>query len=353
MNFGPSKTEPRLNDDNTRVVPRRADGYFKRDDEGWGVMTMRFALVGSGGLYTTVEDLFRWDQNFYHNTLGAGTQALIDTTLTHGLLTSGDTLSYAFALGVGSYRGLKTVGHGGSLGGYRADLKRFPEQQFATAILCNVADVNPGVLANQVADLYLAEVLEPAASASEPETEPEARTVATVDPAIYDDYAGKYVDESGLVIRMTREGSTLMLDWPGYPPIELFPESETMFFQHVDEDRFAFHREASGDVAGLTVHRGARQLPFTRIPALTASELAAYAGVYHSDELQVTYTLSVKEEQLFLQIRSGSTTEITPSGKDKSTANVGSMAFERDDHGTVTGFVLQSGRVRNLRFVKR
>ena len=342
-----------FHDDNTRVVPRRADGYFKRDDGGWGVMTMRFALVGSGGLYTSVEDLFRWDQNFYHNTLGAGTQALIDTTLTRGLLTSGDTLSYAFALGVGSYRGLKTVGHGGSLGGYRADLKRFPEQQFATAILCNVANVNPGALANQVADLYLAEVLAPAASASASETRPEARTVATVDPAIYDDYAGKYADESGLVISMTREGSKLMVDWPGYPPIELFPESETMFFQHVDEDRFVFEREASGDVAGLTVHRGARQIPFTRVPVLTARDLAVYVGVYYSDELQVTYTLSVKEEQLFLQIRSGSPTEMTPSGKDKSTANVGSMAFERDAEGMVTGFVLQSGRVRNLRFVKQ
>ena len=114
-----------FHDDNTMVVPRRADGYFKRDDGDWGVMTMRFALVGSGGLYTTVEDLLRWDQNFYHNTLGAVLQALIDTTLTRGILTSGDAVSYAFALGVGAYRGLKTVGHSGSLGGYRADLRRF------------------------------------------------------------------------------------------------------------------------------------------------------------------------------------------------------------------------------------
>ncbi len=344
----------RLNDDNTRVVPRRADGYFKRDDESWGVMTMRFALVGSGGLYTTVEDLFRWDQNFYHNTLGAGTQALIDTTLTRGLLTSGDTLNYAFALGVGSYRGLKTVAHSGSLGGYRADLKRFPEQQFATAILCNVANVNPGALANQVADLYLAEVLAPAASASasEPETKPEARTVATVDPAIYDDYAGKYADERGLVISMAREGSTLMLDWPGSPPVELFPESETMFFQHVDEDRLAFYREASGDVAGLTVHRGARQIPFTRVPALTARELAAYTGVYHSDELQVTYAIALDERQLSLRIQSNPPTALSITKQDEASAEVGTMAFERDDHGTVTGFVLQSGRVRNLRFTK-
>ena len=93
-----------------------------------------------------------------------------------------------------------------------------------------------------------------------------------------------------------------MLDWPGYPPVELLPESETMFFQRYDEDRFAFRREASGDVAGLTVHRGARQLPFTRVPALTARDLAAYAGVYHSDELQVTMTSNTATATLLMPI---------------------------------------------------
>ena len=340
-----------FHDDNTMVVPRRADGYFRQDDGSWGVMTMRFALVGSGGLYTTVEDLVRWDQNFYHNTLGAGAQTLIDTTLTRGILASGDTLNYAFALGVGSYRGLKTVGHGGSLGGFRANLVRFPEHQFATAILCNLANVNPGALANRVADLYLADVLAPTASASEPETEAEARTVATVDPAIYDDYHGKYADALGLVIGIAREGERLILDWPGYDAIELFPESETMFFQHIDEDRFAFHREASGEVAGLTVHRGARRIHFTRIPAWTADELAAYAGAYHSDELQVTYTIALNDGDLTLRIQSNPPSELSVTRQDNASAEVGSMTFERDDHGAVTGFVLQSGRVRNLRFV--
>ena len=258
-----------FHDDNTRVVPRRADGYFKRDDEGWGVMTMRFALVGSGGLYTSVEDLFRWDQNFYHNTLGAGTQALIDTTLTRGLLTSGDTLSYAFALGVGSYRGLPTVGHGGSLGGYRADLKRFPEQHFATAILCNVANVNPGALAKPVADLYLAEVLAPEESEAE------------------------------------------------------------------------------------AAYQNGQETPAKRLSDVPPDALADYVGEYHSDELQVTYAIALDEGQLSLRIQSNPPSALSVNKQDEASAEVGTMAFERDDHGMVTGFVLQSGRVRNLRFVKR
>ena len=46
--------------------------YFrhpKRKNE-YTAFISRFDLVGSGGLYTTVEDLFLWDQNFYHGKVG-------------------------------------------------------------------------------------------------------------------------------------------------------------------------------------------------------------------------------------------------------------------------------------------
>ncbi len=318
-------------------------------------MTMRFALVGSGGLYTTVEDLFRWDQNFYHNTLGLGTPALIDTTLTRGLLTSGDTLSYAFALGIGSYRGLKTVAHSGSLGGYRANLKRFPEQRFATAILCNVANVNPGALANQVADLYLAEVLEPEESEAEAASSPGERKEVTVDQTIYDDYVGRYelTRQPGLIITITREDDRLMGEATGQSKAELFPESETKFFLKVANVQIAFERDNAGYVHQLMVYQNGREIPAKRLSDLPPEALADYVGEYHSDELQVTYALSLDAGKLALRIQSNPPSELLVTKQDEASAEVGTMAFERDDHGTVTGFILQSGRVRNLRFAKR
>ena len=89
------------------------------------------------------------------------------------------------------------------------------------------------------------------------------------------------------------------------------------------------------------------------MPTWTAREQAAYAGVYHSDELQVTYTIALDEGQLSLRIQSNPPFELLVMKQDEAGAEVGSMAFERDAEGIVTGFVLQSGRVRNLRFVKR
>ncbi|NIM49557.1 MAG: serine hydrolase [Gemmatimonadales bacterium] len=346
--------ESHFHDDNTHVVPNRADGYSRRDDGSWGAMTMRFALVGSGGLYTTVEDLFRWDQNFYHNRLGTGGQALIDTTLTRGVLNNGNELDYAFAISLGEYRGRPTVSHGGALGGYRAHLVRFPEQRFSVAMLCNLANVNPGSLANQIADAYLADQLAPEAETAAPKAEERAeRKVAQVDPAVYDDYVARYVNQTGLVLAVTKEDGRLLLDWPGIPTLELLPESETTFFQQYDEDRFSFQRDGAGRVARLFVHRGGDTTSFMRAPTMTPGQLAEYAGTYFSDELEVAYRLFVKDGELLLQIRSRSPTPVTIVRNDMAAARVGRVAFERDDEGRITGFTLNAGRVRNLRFVRR
>ena len=72
-----------------------------------------------------------------------------------GLLNSGESSGYAFALNNGVYRGLKTVSHGGSLAGYRAQLMRFPEEKTSIIILANRGDSNPTDKTLQVADVIL------------------------------------------------------------------------------------------------------------------------------------------------------------------------------------------------------
>lgn len=49
----------------------------------------RIDIIGDGSIYTTSEDFFKWDQNFYRNTLSKGTQNLINTVLTTGKLNDG------------------------------------------------------------------------------------------------------------------------------------------------------------------------------------------------------------------------------------------------------------------------
>lgn len=148
-------------DNNSRIIPNRASGYHENSDGKIENMIMRFDLVGSGGLYSTVQDLFLWDQNFYDNQLGTRGQDLIKDMLTNGRYNDGSEVDYAFALKNDTYRGLRTVSHSGALGGYRSHFLQFPDQLFSVVILSNVTNFGPGDKAYAVADICLESQLEP------------------------------------------------------------------------------------------------------------------------------------------------------------------------------------------------
>lgn len=137
-------------------VPALAVGYaFSKKNGKFKTDITPLDLVGDGGVYTSVEDLFLWDQNFYHNTLGKKSQHLIDFILTPGRLTNGKQLDYAFGLNVEIYHGHRIISHEGEFVGYVSAIIRFPEQDFSVIILSNLNDVEVGDLAFTVAQLYL------------------------------------------------------------------------------------------------------------------------------------------------------------------------------------------------------
>jgi CubicO group peptidase (beta-lactamase class C family) len=117
-------------------------------------MIMRFDLVGSGGLYTTVEDLFLWDQNFYNSKIGS--DQFITKLLTTGKLNDRTDTKYAFALQKDVLLGKRVIGHSGSLGGYRAQFMQFPEEKTSIIILGNYADFKPAERAHDLAKVLFA-----------------------------------------------------------------------------------------------------------------------------------------------------------------------------------------------------
>jgi len=149
-----------FHDDPGHIVRARAMSY-ETDESGELKQNYvsTFDFVGQGGLYTTVEDLIKWDQNFYENRVGGA--GFTEAMLTRGELTNGEKIPYALGLMHMDYRGQKVIDHAGGMMGFRADLVRFPDQHFSVSALCNHSDINPSELARRVADLYLANVLEP------------------------------------------------------------------------------------------------------------------------------------------------------------------------------------------------
>jgi CubicO group peptidase (beta-lactamase class C family) len=100
-------TNTHFHDDHRMIVPKRAYSYAPRESgEGFEHRVLSFANVGTTSLFTTVEDLARWDRNFYEP--GAGDADAMALLQLRCVLNDGTTTGYAAGLMIGEYRGLKT-----------------------------------------------------------------------------------------------------------------------------------------------------------------------------------------------------------------------------------------------------
>ena len=148
-------TVSHFHDDHTQPVRGRAIAYspLSGGGGGWKINVWNNDIVGQGGLMTTLEELQKWDENFYTGTVGGRT--LLSRQLERGVLNDGKQIAYAFGLEIGEYRGLPMVEHSGSTGGYRSDITRFPEQHTSLATICNVSNADAVGLAHRMADVVL------------------------------------------------------------------------------------------------------------------------------------------------------------------------------------------------------
>ena len=260
-----SMTQTRFYDDPNAIIRNQAFGYSPKRDGGYRLDILRSDVIGDLGVITTVEDFLHWDNNFYENKLGARTKDLITMMFTRGRTSNEEELSYALGLEFDSYRGLKTMGHGGSAVGYVAEFLQFPEQRFSVVILSNLSSFRPGRLARQVADLYLADQLsEVQASDERDRTRPDApEPIERPTPELEAFIGDFYSEELDFVYSFMVEGSSLQFEIRG-SRMELLPLSEDQFGWGRRE--LNFFRDESGIVSGFTLDAGdVQDLNFQKI----------------------------------------------------------------------------------------
>ena len=149
-------------DDHTKPHPAGplAMGYAPKDSGFEKALYTNFEQVADGGLWSTLNDLMAWDQNFYRPKVGD--QAFLDQIQTPGKLNDGRPLEYGFGLMARDYGGLRTIVHSGAFMGYRTMIQRFPDQRWTAVMLCNLYTMSPETLALRIADIYLADALDKA-----------------------------------------------------------------------------------------------------------------------------------------------------------------------------------------------
>jgi CubicO group peptidase (beta-lactamase class C family) len=340
-------------DNHKRIVPMRATGYSPNPRGGFQIEMSNFEQTGDGAVQTSIEDLLLWDQNFYEPKVGG--KAFLEQIQTVGALNNGEKRDYASGLFIGEYKGLRRVSHGGSWAGYRAELARFPDQNFSVACLCNLSATNPSALAMRVADVYLAESIK-ALELKKPMTGGGLTVELGVAEEKLKEKAGVYRSLTNGELRrvMLRDGK-LRIDAFTRFSSELKPFSETQFNIAGQEGAVAEFGSTGGKPQLHLSRNDRKPETFERVEAFepSAGQLNEFAGNYYSEELDTTYRMSIEQGRLFVIDSKNEKEPLTSTIRDSFAIISGpQFEFSRDAAGKVSGFGVHAGRIRNVRFSK-
>jgi CubicO group peptidase (beta-lactamase class C family) len=237
--FEPLKMSNSGYDRHGAILKNRATGYSlkngKRVNSEYLDMTIPHA---AGALYSTVEDLFAWNEALFSDKLLSAKSREVMMTV--------DKNNYAYGLAVSQQHNRKMVSHGGGINGFNTSLARFPEDKVTVVVLRNTdyGAPNPGKISQDLAAIVLG--VPP-------------RVAVKIDPKILDAYVGQYELRPNFVLTMTREGDSLMTQATGQPKFELFPESETKFFLKDVDAQVTFVKDDKGAITNLILHQGVDQ----------------------------------------------------------------------------------------------
>lgn len=140
-------------------VPDRAYGYT--NDNGVWLETDQSptsATLGDGGIYSSVDDLIKWDDALTSHSLL--TEKEFQPAVTPVKIPGQSSVSdkenegYGFGWFLDTYRGRQRMWHTGDTIGFQTVIERFPDSNLTIIVLANRTDLNPKNLADKVANLY-------------------------------------------------------------------------------------------------------------------------------------------------------------------------------------------------------
>ena len=140
-----------------KVLPHRAAGY---EPQGSTLANARYLDMtipfSAGGLYSTVEDLYLWDQALY-------TEKLLSRKSLDTMFTPVKN-NYGYGWGIDTQQGIKAIAHGGGINGFVTFIARYTDAKAVIIVLCNNMRANPGAVVRDLAKMALADKMTPAAS---------------------------------------------------------------------------------------------------------------------------------------------------------------------------------------------
>ena len=251
-------------DSNSAVIPHRASGYTLVNNqlENAGFVHMSVPQ-GAGALYSTTEDLLKWEQGLF------GGKVLRAASLQK--MTTPFKDDYAFGLEVKTAGGHKLIDHGGGIQGFNTELAYYPDDKLTVVALGNVNGAAPGEIATKLAALSHGETV----------SLPGERKEITLESKALSHNVGAYQMASGANMLITLENNQLSAKLANQPAFAIFPETQTMFFLKVVDAQIEFTKnDDQGRPTELILHQNGRDMPAKRLDDAGTKRIADAAAAF-------------------------------------------------------------------------
>lgn len=344
-----------FHNDHTAIVKNRASGYVPKQEGGYRISMTTLDMIGDGGIFSTIEDLKKWDDAFYKSDVL--NQDFWKVMTTQGKLNNGETIDYAAGLFIDEHNGLKTIDHGGAFVGFRAEMIRFPEQRFSVIVLANRGDANPTRMGYEVADVFLKDQYKEETETTENADESafaKAKTITLPTPKLKQLEGTYWNKEDKISRKLVVINDTLTYDRGNGRITKMAPITETKFLWIGPDisiilslDNTVNPKKFSLKIPGQGISHYEKYQP---IEKLSEQQLRMYAGNYYSKELDATYSFVREKDGFVIHVQGKPSGDIIPIKEGIFSAG-GFLTIEFTDDKKE--FRVAAGRVKNLRFVKK
>jgi len=230
------------------LIKHRASGYVLGTNGLVNAVYIDMSTpYAAGGLYSTVEDLYLWDQALY-------TEKLVSRNSLDEMFTPFKG-GYGYGWFIIKAFNRQLITHGGMVNGFYAYISRYVDDKVCIIVLSNIESAPVDKISLDLAAIVFGEKHEV----------PEIRTSIKVDPKIYDAYVGEYEFTPNFIITVTKEDNHLFAQATGQSKFEIYPESEVKFYLKMADTQITFIKNYKGEVTQLVLHQYGRDYPAKKI----------------------------------------------------------------------------------------
>lgn len=346
-----------IRDSWTKIIPNRTQSYFKTSNALVNYPS-NDESVGSGNIFTTLDDMVIWCNNY--STLKIGDAAIIKKLSTQYITSKNDTINQGLGIDVRNYRGTIFLQARAASAGYRCAINLFPEHKFSVIILSNNNSTNTYKLSKQIFDMYLMNELLPA-------TLIESNVVSISNTSSNYQFtnkqvSGRYMHESlkpGIIIEIYEVDSVLNVKMDFIQQHFHIGNNVGNRYELIENPpvKFVFDDSLNGKPQAIYKHEMGDVSKWVRMNDQDFSKikLSDYTGEFYSEELSTTYNFIIEDGQLKLNHKVIESTAFKQTGINVFQGSIwflNQVEFILNAKGEVKGVKISNISAKNVFFEK-